>query len=285
MANPFAGQTLYLDEGSLAMRAYERLLQNGSADADVISRIAFQPQAVWLRGDGIGVARDVVQRVQQTGEYPVFVVYNIPRRDNGGASSGGAAGDEAYRQWIDDLVGAIDSVPSAIILEPDALAHDGRESRYDLIFYAVTALVATGQTAVYIDAGHSNWHPARRMAEFLERAGVAEADGFALNVSNFRTTRECIRFGKQISALTGGKPFVVDTSRNGSGPDAGNEWSNPPGRAIGPAPTANTGDPLVHAFLWVKRPGESDGPRNGGFAAGDWYERYALDLCTNVATG
>ena len=61
--------------------------------------------------------------------------------------------------------------------------------------------------------------------------------------------------------------FVVDTSRNGQGPwtpPAGvypdpQDWCNPPARGLGTRPTADTGVPLLDAYLWVKVPGESDG--------------------------
>ena len=83
-----------------------------------------------------------------------------------------------------------------------------------------------------------------------------------------------------------GRRFVVDTSRNGAGPvtgateiDGGPSWCNPPGRVLGPAPTADTGHPRADAFLWVKRPGESDGAcRPGEPPAGEWWPEYALDL-------
>src|SRR5215472_2897361 len=73
--------------------------------------------------------------------------------------------------------------------------------------------------------------------------------------------------------------FVVDTSRNGTGPNsmatfaaapfnqpasvvstlqAGN-WCNPPGRGVGLKPAATPTAPLLDAWLWVKIPGESDG--------------------------
>ena len=86
--------------------------------------------------------------------------------------------------------------------------------------------------------------------------------------------------------------FIVDTSRNGLGPDsmqsyaaapddqpasvisslqAGN-WCNPPSAGLGLKPTANAGvslssldsylpssPPLLDAYLWVKTPGQSDG--------------------------
>jgi endoglucanase len=94
--------------------------------------------------------------------------------------------------------------------------------------------------------------------------------------------------------------FVIDTSRNGQGawtptasyPDA-QTWCNPPGRGLGLRPTASTGVPLLDAYLWVKTPGESDGPCNRGVAgaatdpewggisdpaAGAWFAQQALQL-------
>src|SRR5204863_74758 len=81
-------------------------------------------------------------------------------------------------------------------------------------------------------------------------AGIDEADGLALNVSNYKATSTEIAYGKEISKLLGGKHFVIDTSRNGNGPPKCNEsaddekcWCNPPGRALGSPPTATTADP------------------------------------------
>jgi endoglucanase len=54
--------------------------------------------------------------------------------------------------------------------------------------------------------------------------------------------------------------------------------SNPDGRALGSGPGTLTGHPLAVAYLWVKRPGESDGTCNGGPAAGAWWADYALGL-------
>jgi endoglucanase len=96
--------------------------------------------------------------------------------------------------------------------------------------------------------------------------------------------------------------FVIDTSRNGQGPwtptvvypDA-QTWCNPPGRGVGPRPTAATGVPLADAELWIKTPGESDGSCNRGIAgattdpewggivdpaAGVWFPQQALELAT-----
>jgi endoglucanase len=99
--------------------------------------------------------------------------------------------------------------------------------------------------------------------------------------------------------------FVVDTSRNGLGmwdyrgsyPDAGTaqDWCNAPNRGAGIAPTTNTGNPLVDAYLWVKVPGESDGQCTRGTAgpadpawgltdpvAGEWFPQMALQLAQNA---
>jgi endoglucanase len=120
------------------------------------------------------------------------------------------------------------------------------------------------------------------MEDILRRAGIDAADGFAVNVSSFQTTEASIQYGQQLRARLGGKAFVVDTSRNGNGPAADNEWCNPPGRALGTAPTGRTGVEGVDAFLWVKRPGESDGACNGGPAAGQWWRDKALELASNA---
>ena len=62
-----------------------------------------------------------------------------------------------------------------------------------------------------------------------------------------------------------------------------NHWCNPPGRALGETPTTKTGNPRVDAYLWVKRPGESDGAcGRGAPAAGQWWPQYALELAGHL---
>jgi endoglucanase len=118
------------------------------------------------------------------------------------------------------------------------------------------------------------------MAARLRRAAISQADGFSLNVSNFISTADNIRYGEQLSALMGSKHFIIDTSRNGAGGNNG-EWCNPRGRALGQLPTTRTGNALVDGFLWIKQPGESDGACNGGPKAGGWWSEYALELARN----
>lgn len=103
-------------------------------------------------------------------------------------------------------------------------------------------------------------------------------------MSNFQRTDAELKYGSEVSALTGGAHFVIDTSRNGNGAWDSAEpetWCNPPGRALGPSPTFDTGHPLADTFLWIKRPGESDGSCRGAPPAGAWYAEYALELARN----
>jgi endoglucanase len=142
----------------------------------------------------------------------------------------------------------------------------------------VSTLRANSGTLVYIDAGHSHWQTAATMATRLANAGVATANGFALNVSNFYYTSEQASYGDAISALVGGRHYVIDTSRNGLGSAGDALWCNPEGRALGERPTTSTGRSLADAYLWVKVPGESDGACNGYPASGTWMPEYALGL-------
>ncbi|MDQ3069484.1 MAG: glycoside hydrolase family 6 protein [Acidobacteriota bacterium] len=283
--NPFAGKRLYVDPNSQAKRQAEIWKRSRPADAALIARIANQPVARWLGGWVADIRREVNQAVSSmvgAGSLPVLVAYNIPYRDCGSYSAGGSATANAYRGWIRNLASGVGGRNAIVILEPDALAGmdclgaAGRTERVTLLHEAVTALRAQ-RAAVYIDAGHANWHAPEEMARRLRLAGIDEANGFSLNVSNFSATEANIAYGEKVSRLVRGKHFVIDTSRNGLQVNS-KEWCNPRGRALGVEPTTNTGHPLVDAFLWVKAPGESDGTCGGGPQAGAWWSTYALEL-------
>jgi len=292
--SPFAGVSLFVDPNSNAAHQADSWRSSRPADASLIDRIARQPQAEWY-GDWNGdVARDVAGRVRQAadaGALPVLVAYNIPARDCGQHSAGGAGSSEAYQRWIRQFATGIRDRPAAVILEPDALGlldkcldAGQREQRLALLRDAVRAIRSRPKASVYIDAGNAKWVPAAEMAERLKGAGIGDADGFALNVSNYMGTADSIAYGEALSTRLGGAHFVIDTSRNGNGPTADLAWCNPPGRALGKPPTTDTGHRLVDAFLWIKRPGESDGACNGGPRAGAWWPEQALELARNAGS-
>ncbi|MDT9701201.1 glycoside hydrolase family 6 protein [Streptomyces sp. P17] len=278
-------------EGNAAQQvaAYEKAGKD--SDAEQIRKIAEQPTGEWIGPENPEEeARGFTEAADKAGRTALLVLYNIPRRDCGQYSQGGAADGNAYRAWIDGVAKGIGDRSATVVLEPDAVLHlvDGctpdefHEERYDLLKGAIEKLKSLKNTKVYLDAGNAGWGNPDQIFEPLRRAGIDQADGFSVNVSNFYTTEESIQYGKNLSAKVGNKPFVIDTSRNGNGPyaegDPGERWCNPPGRALGETPTTKTADPLVDAYVWVKRPGESDGECKGGPKAGQWWPDYALKL-------
>ena len=263
------------------------------ADAALIARIAAQPTAIWLTGgeDPGGRAAAIVDAAQDQHAVAQLVIYEVPGRDCGQYSSGGAADATAYLVWVRSVARGLGDHDVIVILEPDSidqaasgcLGSAGASRRYALLASAAGMLRADPNAHVYLDAGDAGWLAPGQIVGPLKAAGVEDDAGFSLNVANFYTTTQSIRYGLRLSALLGHKHFVVDTSRDGNGPpsDASgvNEWCNPSGRALGDDPTTDTGNPLVDAFLWVKYPGQSDGACGPGEPpAGVWWPAYALQL-------
>ena len=87
-------------------------------------------------------------------------------------------------------------------------------------------------------------------------AGLAKVRGFAVNVSNYYKTTTSISYAANVNAALGaaGKPFVIDTSRNGNGSNG--VWCNPAGRKLGSHPQVGGGAEML---LWIKTVGTSDG--------------------------
>jgi endoglucanase len=296
--NPFTGAGWYVDPYSSAAGKANALRKERPADAALIDKIAKYGGADWI-GSWTAYVGDWVRRrttaIEKEGALPLYIVYNIPGRDCGQYSAGGLKNAEEYQKWILDMARGIGDRKAVVVLEPDALGllkqcltEPAQQERLALLKFAVQTFNQLPWTYVYLDGGHSAWLPAEEAAARLKAAGVEEAQGFALNTSNYRATEELIEYGKKVSALLGGKHFVIDTSRNGNGPptvtDPKSEesWCNPPGRALGSPPTSETADPSCDAYLWLKKPGESDGTCNGGPKAGEWYAERALELARNA---
>lgn len=361
--DPLAGKArFYVEPSTNAGKQAELWAAEGrGADAAQMRALSKESQAIWFTGGTPAEVRTAVRRTMHSAAkqraVPVLVAYNVPGRDCSQYSAGGAPDEAAYRAWIDAFAKGVGGGRAVVIVEPDGLAllssepwcNEGGggttgtpedtarvDERFREIDYAITTLQRLPRTGVYVDSGHSDWQPLNDydagygepraqlgMAGRLLKGGIAKADGFALNVSNYRGTDElvsygtrlskCLRFRQETGAAScsdtdlAGVPddprklthFVLDTSRNGQGPwtpPAGQYtdaqvWCNPPGRGLGARPSTRTGDPLVDAFLWVKRPGESDGQCTRGTAgpedpeygvvdpaAGAWWGDYALGL-------
>jgi len=176
------------------------------------------------------------------------------------------SGVRAYDKWISGFAAGLGDRPAVVIVEPDALAgltscpdNAQRQARLQMLSYAVKTL-QTNSDQVYLDAGHSNWVPARQMASRLRAADVAQASGFALNVAYYDTTGREIRYAAELDRDLGmAKRFVVDTSRNGQSSAAGRAHAAAGSTSRAPAPGRRSAlarrlftDPNSLAAKWVR---------------------------------
>ena len=264
---------------------------SGDSRASAInSRIAQVPSGIWFASYNPSTITSSVSAVtsaaKSAGKTPVLVVYEIPNRDCGGASAGGAPDLTSYGNWVRSFAAGLNGASVIVILEPDSLAlqtclsASDATARDNAIGQAATTIKSADAAAkVYLDAGHSAWNSASDQANRLNAAGVRNADGFFSNVSNFNLTGNEVSYDKSILSALGNPSnlhAVVDTSRNGNGSNG--QWCDPSGRALGQTPTAATNDAAIDAFVWVKPPGESDGCAD---SAGVFDPTLAYALITN----
>lgn len=267
-----AESVFYVDPETSAARWVAANPNDGRA-AVIRDRIAAVPQARWFTTTNTSTVRAQVDAyvgaAAAVGKIPIMVVYDIPNRDCGGASSGGAPSHEAYRAWIDEVAAGLAGRPASIVLEPDVLPlmtscqneQQQAETRSSMAYAGKKLKAGSAQAKVYFDIGHSAWLSPGDAANRLRAADISNsADGISTNVSNYRSTSDEVAFAKSVLANLGDGRLhaVIDTSRNGNGP-LGSEWCDPSGRKIGTPSTTETGDQQIDAFLWVKLPGEADG--------------------------
>jgi len=289
--DPLQGDTFFVDHDTQTAQA--------AAQYPALSVIASQPGVErfgTFSGANVGlVASNYLERAatQEPGTVPMLSTYRIVDGHCGHWADPPAA-QLSYHNFIESLSQGIGDFRAVMFLEMDSLITTGCLSphgvtvRMDELNDAINILTTNNPgVVIYLDAGAADAVPARPMARLLERAGIAKVQGFFLNSTHFDWTTHEIGYGEQISALTGGKHFVVSTSVNGRGPlvpkrrvRSGNEvLCNPPNRGLGPKPTANTGYPNVDAFAWIGNPGYSGGQcRPGAPPTGQFWLPMALQL-------
>lgn len=281
---------IYADPITQVDQLEKRLRATDPETAEILREISCMPQVTWLVGGELNATwesvRSYVTAAEATNKIPVFVLYNLPDTNRAEWHSNIIGG--GYYEWIGTVADAIGEGDAWVVLEPDALittlnySETERLDRLNQLKAAVEIFVEKSPNAkVYIDAGHSKWASVDQVVDLLSQAGIEQAHGFSLNVSNYHYSYTQISYGKQIGARLGDKHFIVDTSRNGIGPTDDFEWCNAPGRALGSAPIFDSDEPLLDALLWIKPPGESDGWCNGGPQAGEFWLEYAIDLVKN----
>jgi endoglucanase len=206
------------------------LLRHGDLrDARRLTQMVTTPQSVWLDGGtpaDVGRAvRSTMRAAALTHTVPVFVAYDIPARDCGQYSGGGATDTASYLAWIDGLAAALGSAKAVVLLEPDGLGIipyntdlngtaewcrpdlsgtgmtplEANQARYDQLNAAVDRLEQQPGTGVYLDGTHSAWLGVGDIADRLTKAGVQRAQGFFLNVSNYQLDPQLTEYGTWVS--------------------------------------------------------------------------------------
>lgn len=275
--NTSADTKLYLDPHMQAIAA--------AREDRRFDPIAETPQAKWFTdwSTSATARRDVgdyLAGAAAANAIPVLVLYRVPQLDCG--ASGGAHDEIEYKAWVDGVAAALTGHEEAlVIVEPDALPGPvcKQGDHLGILRYAVDALSTTG-ARVYIDAGHENWWPAAEIADRLKKVGVEKVAGFSLNVANFYTTEGEVKFADSVRSELSklgitDSHYLIDISRNGAGPQSGPPC-NPPGARLGEPPRLVHGGAL-DGLLWVKNPGQTDGPCRGGPESG-WWAPAALSL-------
>ena len=274
--DPLSGATFFVDPESEAARA---ALQNAALDV-----IAREPGTARFGSfsfgkNGVPNIATAVSRylsraqVQAPGTVPLLATYRIVD-GHCGHWADPPADVASYHDFVNGFAAGIGSYRAVLFLEMDALitmpclTPHGQAVREAELRYAINTLAANcPHLVIYLDAGAADALHARDAARFLRASGVDKIQGFFLNSTHFDWTSNEIRYGNQIARMTRDKHFVVNTAVNGQGPlrprdiaRQGNEvLCNPPGRGLGPLPTAHTGYRDVDMFAWIGNPGESGG--------------------------
>ena len=283
------GAVLWVDPRSNARFTADAWRASRPADAAQMDKIAAHSQVRWFGNWNTNVQADVDAATSAMSA-------PVPLRSSSPTTSRSAtAADvrrrchhaDAYRTWIAALASGIGARRAAVILEPDALAGwtasraADQALRLDLFNFAVAAdghghrrrLPRCRQPALAF-GGRDGGAPRER--------GRRGAQGFALNVSNFVLTAENVAYGTQISALAGGRHFVIDTGRNGAGGTARQPVVQP--RRPRTRRAAFHGD---RHRSWMRSCGSRRRARATAPAAGpppgNWMPEYALGLAKRAA--
>lgn len=201
-----------------------------------------------------------------------------------------------FERRVNEIAQAIENRPVVLLLETDGLgssscmARKGSLGAWEAALrYEVATLGALPHAVTYLEAGYSDSNSVAYTARALNASGVRTIEGFFTNDTHLNWTINEVRWATAISNQTGGRHFIVNTAQNGNGPKRNphpttqgvEDLCNPPGRALGPAPTTETGVTDADAWLWTSPPGNSSGC-GGGPPGGVFWPARAIALATRA---
>ena len=264
-----------------------------------LSKIAAEPEvqrlSAYSRGGGPGAIFLQTEKLlcqnltADPGSIPIFNTYFLhPAAGTCPTTAPLDAAGPTFRRRVDELAEAVANRPVVFLLETDALGTSGCIARIGSLptweadlSYEIGKLGSLPHAVSYVEAGYSDANSVSYTARALNAIGVDRIRGFYTNDTHLNWTINEVRWATKISKLTDGAHFIVNTNQNGNGPKRNahrrsrgvEDLCNPPGRALGPRPTTDTGFQLADAWLWTSPPGNSSGCGGGPPAATFWVAR------------
>jgi cellulase/cellobiase CelA1 len=280
---------------------YNTMRRTSGVTRTLVSKLAHEPRARWFGGwyPTSSITNTVRKYIAATthGRSDVLVqlaVFKLsPWEMHACHALPTVAQQTDYRRWIDGFAAGIGRTHMALILQPDlpfwfCVPHHSRIP-LNLVNYAARRFSQLPNTAVYIDAGASDWSPTYRAVTLLRGAGIRYAHGFALNATHYDGVGNNIYHGAAIVRALNRvgilhKHFVISTAANGqpfthymyykrhsSGFTNANVCHSPTEHrcvALGIPPTADVTNPrwrmsdgaralarkFVDGFMWIGRP-------------------------------
>ncbi|MBC7514016.1 MAG: glycoside hydrolase family 6 protein [Herminiimonas sp.] len=267
------------------------------AGAQALRELAATPVAKWVNGDpNDGQAiQQYMDGAEAAGKKGLIAMYDIPGRDMGNYSAGGASGNGDYLAKVDAVAKGIGNRKADVILEPDALMDSTRmgpevgSARRQLMSQAVDRLTAQPNTTVSIAAGSPGYASPSQVADLLIESGIGKARNFSVGESGFIAPEKLMAYGDSIVSELAkrgvtGVHYSVETARNGveTHGEGSAAWAEADGAASGIRPTSDQAiikNPNVSSFNWVKVPWQADGRIA---AAGSTIPDYAISLVRNA---
>ncbi len=272
-----------------------------------LSKIAAEPEveriSAYTRGGQIGGVFLQTEKLicdnltADPGSIPIINSYFLhPAAGNCPTPAALTAAGPMFRERVDELAAAIANRPVVLLLETDALgavgcvvSHGSFPIWESDLRYEIGVLGALPHAVAYVEAGYSDSNSVAFTARALNAIGVGRIRGFYTNDTHLNWTINEVLWATKISARTGGVHFIVNTAQNGNGPKLNphpvtqgiEDLCNPPGRALGPRPTTDTGFALADAWLWTSPPGNSSGC-GGGPAGGVFWVARAIALAAHA---
>ncbi|MDX6477133.1 MAG: endoglucanase [Gaiellaceae bacterium] len=234
-----------------AQQIASELRQGHFRNAAELRALIAQGHAVWFTKGTPSEVKKAVKETMEEAEHqdrvPVLVAYDIPFRDCGQFSAGGALSTTDYLAWIDGFAKGIGNKQALVMLEPDGLgiipynvALDGthescqpdltgtgltpataNSERFVQMNAAVNRLEQQRNVSVYLDGTHSAWLNVGDASSRLVKAGVKNAQGFFLNVSNYQFTGNGVQYGTWISKCIAGGDYANCPNQYWNGGPAG----------------------------------------------------------------